>query len=127
MLSVAKSTPAPTSSWNSGEGFSPLGGSTAFTGTSRRPGLTISNLTINRPSGQWIGLFGYNGAAATVRNLGFRMSVTGNTATGGVVGENQGAITGVYTSGSVTSNAGAGGIVGYNYGALSNVYSTARC
>jgi hypothetical protein len=114
-----------TASWNGGAGFAPVGGSIAFTGTFDGQGQTISNLTINRPSGQWVGLFGYNGASATVRNLGLlNVSVTGNTATGGVVGENHGTITGVYTSGSVASNAGAGGIVGYNYGSLSNVYST---
>ena len=114
-----------TASWNGGAGFTPVGGSTAFTGIFDGQGQTISNLTINRPSGQWVGLFGYNGASATVSNLGLlNVSVTGNTATGGVVGENHGTITGVYTSGSVASNAGAGGIVGYNYGPLSNVYST---
>jgi hypothetical protein len=103
-----------------------VGGSTAFTGTFDGQGQTISNLTINQPYGQWVGLFGYTGASATVSNLGLlNVSVTGNTATGGVVGENHGTIAGVYTSGSVTSNAGAGGIVGYNYGPLSNVYSTA--
>ena len=103
-----------------------MGGSIAFTGTFDGQGQTISNLTINRPSGQWVGLFGYNGVSATVSNLGLlNVSITGNTATGGVVGENHGTITGVYTSGSVTStNAGAGGIVGYNYGPLSNVYSS---
>jgi hypothetical protein len=112
-------------SWNGGAGFAPVGGSTAFTGTFDGQGKTISNLTINRPSGQWVGLFGYNGASATVRDLGLlNVSVTGNTATGGVVGENHGTITGAYTSGSVAGNAGAGGIVGYNYGLLSNVYST---
>ncbi|WP_426527027.1 MBG domain-containing protein [Bradyrhizobium sp. McL0615] len=114
-----------TASWNGGAGFTPVGGSNAFTGTFDGQGQTISNLTINRPSGQWVGLFGYNGASATVSNLGLlNVSVTGNTATGGVVGENHGTITGVYTSGSVASNAGAGGIVGYNYGPLSNVYSS---
>ena len=52
------------------------------------------------------------------------MSITGQTAVGGVVGQNMGTITGVYTSGSVTAtDSGAGGIVAYNYGSLSNVYS----
>jgi filamentous hemagglutinin family protein len=115
-----------TASWSGGAGFTPVRGGTAFTGTFDGQGQTISNLTIHQPVGQWVGLFGYTGASATVRNLGLlNVSVTGNTATGGVVGENHGTITGVYTSGSVTSNAGAGGIVGYNYGPLSNVYSTA--
>jgi len=113
-------------SWNGGAGFAPVGGSSAFTGTLDGQGKTISNLTINRPSGQWVGLFGYNGASATVRDLGLLgVSITGYTAVGGVVGQNMGTIANVYTSGSVTStNAGAGGIVGYNYGPLSNVYST---
>ena len=70
-----------TASWNGGAGFTPVGGSTAFTGTFDGQGQTISNLTINRPSGQWVGLFGYNGASATVSNLGLlNVSVTGNTA-----------------------------------------------
>ena len=113
-------------SWNGGAGFMPVGGISLFTGTFDGQGQTISNLRINRPSGQYVGLFGWNGASAIVRNLGvLNVSVTGGTATGGVAGKNEGAITGVYTSGSVTSNAGAGGIVGYNYGPLSNVYSTA--
>ncbi|WP_161853835.1 MBG domain-containing protein [Bradyrhizobium sp. CCBAU 051011] len=113
-------------SWNGGAGFTPVGGISLFTGTFDGQGQTISNLRINRPSGQYVGLFGWNGASAIVRNLGIlNVSVTGGTATGGVAGKNEGTITGVYTSGTVTSNAGAGGIVGYNYGPLSNVYSTA--
>jgi hypothetical protein len=35
-----------TSSWNGGAGFSPVGGSTAFTGTFDGQGRTVSNLTI---------------------------------------------------------------------------------
>ena len=115
-----------TASWNGGAGFTPVGGISLFTGTFDGQGQTISNLRINQPSGQYVGLFGRNGATAIVRNLGLlNVSITGGTATGGVVGRNEGTITGVYTSGSVTSSAGAGGIVGYNYGPLSNVYSTA--
>ena len=115
-----------TASWNGGAGFTPVGGISLFTGTFDGQGQTISNLRINQPSGQYVGLFGWNGATAIVRNLGLlNVSITGGTATGGVVGRNEGTITGVYTSGSVTSSAGAGGIVGYNYGPLSNVYSTA--
>ena len=115
-----------TASWPGGAGFTPVGGISLFTGTFDGQGQTISNLRINQPSGQYVGLFGWNGATAIVRNLGLlNVSITGGTATGGVVGKNEGTITGVYTSGSVTSNAGAGGIVGYNYGPLSNVYSTA--
>ena len=116
-----------TASWNGGAGFAPIGTyySADFTGTFDGQGQTISNLVINRPATQYVGLFGSNEYSATVRNLGLlNVSITGRMAVGGVVGQNMGTITGVYTSGSVTAtDSGAGGIVGFNYGALSNVYS----
>ena len=116
-----------TASWNGGAGFAPIGTyySADFTGTFDGQGQTISNLVINRPATQYVGLFGSNEYSATVRNLGLlNVSITGQMAVGGVVGQNMGTITGVYTSGSVTAtDFGAGGIVGFNYGALSNVYS----
>ena len=119
-----------TASWNSGEGFAPIGTysyySTDFTGTFDGQGRTISNLVINRPASQNVGLFGSNEFSATARNLGLlNVSITGQMAVGGVVGQNMGTITGVYTSGSViATNSGAGGIVGLNYGLLSNVHSS---
>ena len=119
-----------TASWNSGEGFAPIGTysyySTDFTGTFDGQGRTISNLVINRPASQNVGLFGSNEFSATVRNLGLlNVSITGQMAVGGVVGQNMGTITGVYTSGSViATDSGAGGIVGLNYGLLSNVHSS---
>jgi filamentous hemagglutinin family protein len=116
-----------TASWNGGAGFAPIGTyySADFTGTFDGQGQTISNLFINRPASQFVGLFGSNEFSATVRNLGLlNVSITGQTAVGGVVGQNMGTITGVYTSGSVTAaDSGAGGIVAYNYGSLSNAYS----
>ncbi|UPK01712.1 MBG domain-containing protein [Bradyrhizobium sp. 170] len=117
---------AATSGWNGGAGFLPVGGSSSpFTGTFDGQGRVISGLFVNRPTSEFVGMFGYNGAAATVRNVGLvGVSITGYTAVGGIVGENMGAISGVYTSGSVTgTDFGAGGIVGFNDGALSNVYS----
>ena len=116
-----------TASWNGGKGFAPIGTyySADFTGTFDGQGQTISNLFINRPASQFVGLFASNEFSATVRNLGLlNVSITGQTAVGGVVGQNMGTITEVYTSGSVTAtDFGAGGIVAYNYGSLSNVYS----
>ena len=116
-----------TTSWNGGKGFAPIGTyySADFTGTFDGQGQTISDLFINRPASQFVGLFASNEFSATVRNLGLlNVSITGQAAVGGVVGQNMGTITGVYTSGSVTAtDFGAGGIVAYNYGSLSNVYS----
>lgn len=57
--------------WNAGEGWEPLGGrfgQDAFTATLEGNGYRIDNLYINRPSGNYQGLFGYT-RGATIRNL----------------------------------------------------------
>ena len=105
-----------TSTWNSGAG-STRSGPASFHRNLDGQGHTISGLFINRPSDQNVGLIGYLGAGATVSNVGvIGASVTGHGHCGGIVGNNYGAITNVYSSGSVTAtNAGAGGLVGYNF------------
>ena len=114
-----------TSGWNSGAGFSPIGGGTSFTGNFDGQGRTISGLFINRPGTQNVGLIGYLATGATVSNVGvIGATVTGGTSVGAIVGNNYGAVTNVYSSGSVTAtSAGAGGLVGYNFQTLSNSYS----
>ena len=69
-----------TASWNGGAGFAPIGTyySADFTGTFDGQGHTISNLFINRPASQFVGLFGSNESSATVRKLGLlNVSITG--------------------------------------------------
>ena len=115
-----------TASWNGGAGFAPIGTyySADFTGTlmaRARPSRISSSIGLRRICRlvrlqRILGDGKEFGASERVRY--------GPRAVGGVVGQNMGTITGVYTSGSVTAtDSGAGGIVGYNYGALSNVYS----
>src|SRR5882757_5587194 len=60
-----------TSAWNGGAGFMPIGSNTApFTGTFDGLGHAISNLTINLPSMNYVGLFGVLGSAGVIRNTG---------------------------------------------------------
>jgi filamentous hemagglutinin family protein len=114
-----------TASWSNGVGFVPIGQGEAFTGRFEGLGHTISNLTINSSS-QYVGLFGYLGSAAVVRDLGLvNAKITSNYAGAGyahlgtLAGINDGTITNVYATGIVTGNANGtgsnvGGLVGTN-------------
>ncbi|GAA0889280.1 YDG domain-containing protein [Rhodanobacter soli] len=115
--------------WSS-SGFVPIGNSgTKFTGTFDGQGHTISNLTINLPATQYVGLFGWT-MGSTIRNVGLvDGSVTGKDAVGGLVGSNNGSISTSYNTGTVTATGNAaGGLVGANgddiYSAIDNSYAT---
>ncbi|MET4716734.1 filamentous hemagglutinin family protein [Bradyrhizobium japonicum] len=131
-----------TAGWNGGAGFTPIGGigdiSSYFSGIFDGLGHHISNLTINRPSSDNIGLFGYIDGG-TIRNVGLEGgSVTGNNAVGGLVGSSglwvyggtssvaYNTISNVYNTGNVTgSGAMVGGLVGDAYiTTISNSYAT---
>ena len=107
-----------TSSWNSGAGFSPIGNSsTQFTGSYDGQGYNISNLTINRPSNYYNGIFGYI-IGSTIENLGItEISLIGGEYSGGLVGHvgNSSTISNCYSTGSVSatlSGLGVGSIGG---------------
>jgi len=132
----------------------PLGNSgSQFTGTLDGKGYTISNLTINNPSTDYQGLFGYIGTGGTVKNVGIvGGSVSGKNYVGGLAGCNDGGIlencyttcnvsgeyigglvgeilTGgvvknCYTTGNVSGSNYIGGITGYNVGIIENCYAT---
>ena len=109
-----------------------------FTGTLDGNGYTISNLTINRPDEDGVGLFGFvgdtTGAAATeIKNLGLEnVDVTGNGMIGGIAGFSSANIANCYTTGSVTGSLvdinvyGFGGLVGLSTGNILNSYSQAN-
>ncbi len=120
-----------TASWNSGAGFNPLGSFSndgagpRFFGTFNGDGHTITGLTINRPTTNYVGLFGFADIGSAIRNVGLEGgSVTGYYYTGQLVGRNSGAITNAYATGAVTGSGDVGGLVGMNTGAISNVYAT---
>jgi hypothetical protein len=124
---------------------------TKFAGVFDGNGHTISNLTINASTKDFVGLFGYVDSAGQIKNLGVvNVNVTGRYIVSGLAGHNDGLLTSCYATGSVTGtndyigglvgrNAGSitscyatdsvggdwdvGGLVGYNYGAISNCYA----
>ena len=148
---------AGTANWNSGAGFVPIGHGnsawvvgglppleTPFTGTFNGQSHTISSLVINRPTSDYIGLFGYI-SGATVENVvlsnasvtghdyvgalvGFNdgtvmaasgngLIVIGHDFVGGLVGVNDpGIVTNSFASGAVSGQDNVGGLVGYNDG-----------
>jgi len=119
---------AGTANWNSGAGFAPVG---TFTGQFDGQSYAINNLTINRPSDDYVGLFGYVGYGGLVKNIGLvGGSVTGNDYVGGLVGENSGSVSDAYNTGAVIGNGDKiGGLVGRNRsdngdGTISNSHST---
>jgi hypothetical protein len=113
-----------TSSWNAGQGFQPI---SVFTGNFDGLGHAISNLSIHRPSGSEIGLFGKTNTAAVIRNVGLvASSVTGYGSVGALVGWNAAAITNSYVNGDVTGFGDyIGGLVGGNKGKITNSYANA--
>ncbi|MEI2302436.1 two-partner secretion domain-containing protein [Ensifer sp. MJa1] len=141
-------------------------GRDVFVGTFDGLGHMISNLTINRPTMEGVGLFGFVGgdgvirnftisggsvtgnytvgaaagmlsgggfgaSAAQIVNVGVRgVTVTSNNdGAGGLVGRNQGIVSGSYATGNVAANgasgfnASAGGLVGINQGVITNSYA----
>jgi hypothetical protein len=116
-----------TSAWNAGKGLSPIGNSsTRFTGSYDGGGYSIEGLFVNRPTTNYIGLFGYI-YRATIENLGLtNINITGGDATGGLVGYSYiSALSKCYSTGSVSGDWKAGGLVGENSrSTLNNCYST---
>jgi hypothetical protein len=108
--------------------WTPIGTDTApFTGSYDGNGKTISNLTINVPTKDEQGLFGWIGVTAIVKNVGLvNCSIVGTSAlvVGGVVRYNYGTVQNCYVSGNVSGYQEVGGVVGANYGTVQYCYTT---
>jgi len=118
-----------TSGWNGVNGFAPIGTSSSpFTGVFDGLGHTISNLKINRPTTDDIGLFGMTNGTS-IQNIGMlNVDIKGKSFTGGLVGFNNtgSSITNSYATGSVSGADSVGGLVGRDYGStITNSYATA--
>ncbi|MEN7538760.1 MBG domain-containing protein [Aurantiacibacter flavus] len=113
-----------TVNWNQGAGFDPIGeNGTEFTGKLDGQSNAISNLTINRPDENIVGLFGF-ARDATIANVGLEGgAITGNGNVGGLVGaSSNGTINNAYVTGSVSGGSSVGGSsVGGLVGAINNV------
>ncbi|TCH65734.1 YDG domain-containing protein [Acinetobacter sp. ANC 4862] len=131
-----------TASWNSGAGFNPIGNSSYYydssTGTYKYNYFTgvfeglnhqINNLTINRPTTSYVGLFGYTNGA-NINNVGLQsLNINGYSSVGGLIGtSNNSNINNTFTTGSVTGeNYAVGGLIGQvNSGIVENAYSAAN-
>ena len=107
-----------TANWNNGAGFNPIGidNITPFKGIYNGSNYFISNLYINRPAENNIGLFGYCSDSYTeIKNVELRnLDITGNEFVGGLIGYSiyDVYISNVETSGSVIGFNRVGGIVG---------------
>ncbi|MDL2296455.1 T9SS type A sorting domain-containing protein [Bacteroidales bacterium OttesenSCG-928-B11] len=95
-------------------GWVPIGnGLTNFQGNFNGAGKTIYNLTINRSTESFIGLFGYV-YEGVIQNIGIEnCNIIGGHSTGGLIGHNnRGSIHNSYASGNVTGSTGVGVISG---------------
>ena len=110
--------------------FEPIGDSNnQFTGSLNGSDYTISGITIDRPSTDYVGLIGYMGTSGVVENVGVvDANVTGTQYVGGLAGwNNGGAVSTSYVTGSVTGDSRVGGLVGVNFGSgtVSDSHATA--
>ena len=99
------------------EGFSPIGNAvTSFTGSYNGQHYSINNLSINRPTEDYVGLFGkiQNGEIRFLWLDG--VTVHGNEDVGGALGSATSAtLDEVHVFGNVTGNINTGGLVGRAY------------
>ena len=103
--------------WTDDSGWRPIRGrSSSFDSVFDGNGYTISNLMINRPTVNDIGLFGYTELGAEIVNVGLLdVDIQGYENVGGLVGVNRGnIITDSYATGSVKGDGEVGGLVGVN-------------
>ena len=116
-------TPTGLGAWGVAGGFTPIGtGGSTFTGIFDGLGHTISNLYINQPLTNWVGLFGY-GASARISNVGLiGANINGGNAVGSLMGFNDSGIINNSSARSVNVSGGqwVGGLVGISYGTVSN-------
>ena len=103
--------------WNSGAGFVPIGnGSTPFSGNFDGLGHTVSNLFINLPITDDVGLFGAAGGAV-IRNVGLiDPQISGSNFVGGLMGATPSGATAIsnsyVTEGTISGLQYVGGLLG---------------
>ena len=108
-------------------GWLPIGdGGSDFSGIFDGNAYTLSNLKIDRPDTDSIGLFSF--VSETIKSIGLlNVMVHGYDFVGGLVGENQGMVIDSYSTGRVSGNDSVGGLVGDNIeGTISDSYSGGR-
>ncbi len=110
------------------ENWLPIGNNqNRFAGTYDGNGCKITNLTINRPDENYIGLFGYADKANLI-NIGLEnVDVVGNNYVGGLAGYSRGFIEKSYVAGNIKGNDYVGSVLGSASNCyIINVYSVAK-
>jgi len=116
-----------TKTWNGRSGFAPIGTpASPFNGTFDGKGHKIINLSINRSSQDYVGLFGYTSTNAVIENVGLvNVNVSGGYYVGGLVGWDVGAVSDSYVTGDVSGRWRVGGLIGHiQSGMVNNSYAT---
>ena len=105
------------------EEFEPIGtSSTPFSGTFEGNAKTISNLTINKPEQDNVGLFGYSNG--TIKGITLEnIKIKGNNNVGGLAGYSGGNVSEIMLSGNVEGDSNVGGLLGTgaNSGTVTNI------
>ncbi len=109
-----------TADWDNGRGFTPLAtAGSPFSGQFDGLGHSISQLSINRPTTDYVGLFAAS-QNASLRNIGFSAgNIIGRQYVGTLVGKNTADagtshIFNSHVAGTITGNSYVGGLAGYN-------------
>lgn len=117
-----------TSTWNSGQGFEPIGAtsSTPFIGSLNGNGYKIIKLYIARQSTVGVGLIGhFNNSIGSISNLGLdSVTIIGGERTGALVGNKNGIVKNCYSTGSVFGGKSTGGLIGRNGLNVEDSYSS---
>ncbi|WP_127583204.1 hemoblobin-interacting domain-containing protein [Paenibacillus koleovorans] len=112
--------------YESGSGWMPIGDGILefFNGTFKGNGYKISNLNINRPYLEYVGLLAFNSWQGTVANVGLEnVNVTGKQYVGGLAGHNAGTVETSYAEGKVSGTSNVGGLTGSNGGQIRGSYA----
>lgn len=107
--------------------LTPVGNSsTNFAGVLDGGGHIVNHATINQPSNDYTGLFGYLGNGGQIKYLGaVAVDIDGHNYAGGLIGWNQGSITSCYATGAVNGNNEVGGLAGWSAGAIVSCHAEA--
>ena len=122
---------SPDTYWNAGAGWSPIGSEDEpFTAEFEGGGHTLSNLFINRPAEDGIGLFGgvHRDGSGAIRGVGLaNVNVTGKDAVGSLVGHSTYlTVVGSHATGRVAGGDRVGGLVGESSGNVIDSYAAVR-
>ena len=112
--------------FNLGTGFDSIGNISArFNGTFDGDSFTIDGLFIDKPTINYIGLFGYTDSQSEIKNIGIINSIIeGRQSVGSFVGRNEGTMLNIFAINlSITGDVGTvGGLIGNNFGNISNCF-----